>query len=40
VLARAARLEAELEAQLDARLDPGGRQQLLKLLGRLLVRGG
>jgi DNA-binding MarR family transcriptional regulator len=31
VLARAARLEAELEAQLDAR--PGGRQQLLKLLG-------
>jgi DNA-binding MarR family transcriptional regulator len=39
VLARATRVEAELEAQLDARLGPGGRQQLLKLLGRLLVRG-
>ena len=39
VLARAARLEAEHEAQLDARLGPGGRQQLLKLLGQLVVRG-
>ena len=39
VFARAARLEAEHEAQLDARLGPGGRQQLLKLLGQLVVRG-
>jgi DNA-binding MarR family transcriptional regulator len=39
VLAHAARLEAEHEAQLDARLGAGGRQQLLKLLGQLVVRG-
>lgn len=37
VLARAGTLEAELEARLDARLGPGGRQQLLALLGRLLA---
>jgi DNA-binding MarR family transcriptional regulator len=39
VLARAARLEADHEARLDARLGPGGREQLLKLLGHLLGRG-
>jgi DNA-binding MarR family transcriptional regulator len=39
VLARAARIEAEHEVQLDARLGPGGRQQLLKLLGQLIMRG-
>jgi DNA-binding MarR family transcriptional regulator len=39
VLARAARIETQLEAQLDARLGPGGRLQLLKLLGQLLMRG-
>jgi DNA-binding MarR family transcriptional regulator len=39
LLAHAARLDAQLEAQLDARLGPGGRQQLLRLLGQLLVRG-
>jgi DNA-binding MarR family transcriptional regulator len=39
LLGRAARLDAELEARLDARLGPGGRQQLLKLLGQVLVRG-
>lgn len=39
LLARAARIEAKQEAQLDARLGPGGRQQLLKLLGQLLARG-
>lgn len=38
VLARAARLDAGLEAGLDARLGPGGREQLLKLLERVLVR--
>lgn len=35
MLARARRLEAEVEARLDARLGPGGRRQLLDLLGRL-----
>jgi hypothetical protein len=35
VLARAARLEAGYEAQIDARLGPGGREQLLKLLGKV-----
>ena len=39
VLALAARLDAELEARLDARLGAGGREQLLKLLGQVLVRG-
>jgi len=39
VLARAARIDAQLEAGLDARLGPGGREQLLKLLGQVLVRG-
>lgn len=38
VLARARRLEAELEARLDAKLGPGGRRQLLELLGRLRAR--
>ena len=35
VLARANELEAQLEARLDAKLGPGGRQELLRLLGRL-----
>jgi DNA-binding MarR family transcriptional regulator len=39
VLARASALEAELEARMDARLGPGGRQELLILLGRLLTPG-
>jgi DNA-binding MarR family transcriptional regulator len=39
VLARAARIEAEHEVQLDVRLGSGGRQQLLKLLGQLIMRG-
>jgi DNA-binding MarR family transcriptional regulator len=39
VLARANELEAELEARLDAKLGPGGREQLLALLGKLAERG-
>lgn len=39
LLVRAARIDAGHEAHLDARLGPGGRQQLLQLLGQLLVRG-
>lgn len=39
VLARAKELEAELEARLDARLGPGGREQLLGLLGRIVAVG-
>ena len=39
VLERAARLEADLETRLDARLGPGGRGQLLTLLGQVLARG-
>jgi DNA-binding MarR family transcriptional regulator len=38
LLARASRLEAAHEASLDARLGGCGREQLLKLLGRLMVR--
>jgi DNA-binding MarR family transcriptional regulator len=38
VLARADRIDAELEARLDARLGPGGREQLLRLLGKVLAR--
>jgi len=34
---RAAKREAALEASLDAKLGPGGRQQLLDLLGRLVA---
>ena len=34
-LARANELEARLEARFDAKLGPGGREQLLALLGRL-----
>jgi DNA-binding MarR family transcriptional regulator len=37
VLARATKLEAELETRYDARLGPGGRAQLLALLGRLFA---
>jgi DNA-binding MarR family transcriptional regulator len=39
VLARASALEAAHEARLDAKLGPGGREQLLELLGRLAERG-
>ena len=39
MLARADRIDAQLEVRLDARLDPGGREQLLKLLGQVLARG-
>jgi DNA-binding MarR family transcriptional regulator len=38
LLRRANQLEAELEARLDVRLGPGGREQLLDLLGRLVRR--
>jgi DNA-binding MarR family transcriptional regulator len=38
VLARANELEAAHEVRLDAKLGPGGRQQLLELLGRLVER--
>jgi DNA-binding MarR family transcriptional regulator len=38
VLARANALEAAHEVRLDAKLGPGGRQQLLELLGRLAER--
>jgi DNA-binding MarR family transcriptional regulator len=38
LLARARHLEAELESRLDAKLGPGGRSQLLDLLGRLSQR--
>ena len=37
VLARAKELEAQLEARLDAKLGPGGREQLLGLLGRIVA---
>jgi DNA-binding MarR family transcriptional regulator len=39
VLARATKLERQLEARMDAKLGPGGREQLLQLLGRLTARG-
>jgi len=39
VLARANALQAAHEARLDAKLGPGGREQLLALLGRLAGRG-
>jgi DNA-binding MarR family transcriptional regulator len=39
VLARAKELETELEGRLDARLGPGGREQLLALLGRIVAAG-
>jgi DNA-binding MarR family transcriptional regulator len=38
-LARAKELEAQLEARLDRRLGPGGREQLLTLLGRIVAPG-
>ncbi len=38
LLEQARRLEAELEARLDQRLGPGGREQLLNLLGKLVSR--
>ena len=39
LLERANRREAELEQKLDVRLGPGGREQLLDLLGRLVRHG-
>jgi len=39
VLARANELESRHEARLDARLGPGGREQLLALLNKLVERG-
>ena len=39
MLARATALERQLEARIDAKLGPGGREQLLQLLGRLTARG-
>ena len=38
VLARASRLEAQMQTRLDAKLGPGGREQLIELLGRLATR--
>lgn len=38
VLARACEIEDRFETRLDARLGPGGREQLLALLGRLAAR--
>lgn len=38
LLARANQLESRIEMRLDAKLGPGGREQLLALLGRLAVR--
>lgn len=38
ILARAKELERQLEARIDAKLGPGGRAQLIDLLGRLAAR--